>query len=890
MAKEIKFRIRLSVDGKEQLVTATTSSRDLQKNLDAARSSAIRFRDAMLTMNQMGQAFQGLISGLSQVNSALSSYTQAYATQEQNEQRLATVMRERMNATAADVEQMKALAAAQQQLGIIGDEVQLAGMQQLATFIHQKDTLAQLVPAMNNLIAQQKGYNATAGDAQTIGNLLGKAMQGQATALRRVGISFDETQEKVLKFGTESERASMLAEIITQNVGNMNAELRQTTSGQMKALSNTMGDLSEKVGAVMMPFQGIMQQVTQLGFLFLSLGQIVSTARGVMIALGAAIKSTGIASLFFSKQAYIQTAATLMLNGASKATALSLAALKVALRGLLIASGIGAVIAGLTIVVEKLMNASDKADDSLDDMANSANEVSQAYTQAKSSIDLNIAKLKDLINQKQQGKNVTKQEKEMLSQLNNTYGETMGYFASVEAWYKALTANSEVYCEQMVIEAQTRRLANQIAEKREKQRSITRNDDGSRKRYGTKRDTQLVATGQVDAGDGKVLPTYETKEIVGTSPIEKAQKAYDELGKSIAADEKQLDALVKKGAQLKMPVTGASTAPAPAGSGSKVKTQKTDTKRTAEEAKWQEGSLADLENKLSEQQDKLKNQNLNLEEQVEIYGEIIQLNKQINTLKEQQAKADIEARGRMLAKDSGLADIASGLTDGSKLSVGIELKPQIDTKALEESMERLKNATQDGLAKIPTIAGLTTDNFKTAANALGEFGGAMQEMGRLVKDEGLQVAGIVAEAIANIALGYARATAEAASLTPFGWIAFAAAGLGQMLAMISAIHSATGYATGGIVGGTSYNGDKLFARLNSGEMVLNKTQQAKLWNMINNGTAIGAVRPATAGVAGVAGMAGGNVRFELEGRKLVGVLSNETRIGSRSGRRTNIKL
>jgi len=45
-----------------------------------------------------------------------------------------------------------------------------------------------------------------------------------------------------------------------------------------------------------------------------------------------------------------------------------------------------------------------------------------------------------------------------------------------------------------------------------------------------------------------------------------------------------------------------------------------------------------------------------------------------------------------------------------------------------------------------------------------------------------------------------------------------------------------GYAGGGIVGGSSFNGDKIPARLNSGEMVLNKTQQSKLWNTINFGT------------------------------------------------------
>lgn len=611
MAKEIKFKIRLTVDGKEQLVTATTTTRDLAKNLDAARSSAIRFRDSILTINQMGQAFQGLMSGLSAISSAMSTYTQAFAVQEQNEQRLATVMRERMNASARDIEQMKEMAAAQQRIGIIGDEVQLAGMQQVATFLKEKDSLAVLLPAMNNLIAQQRGYAATAGDAQQIGNLMGKAMQGQAAALRRVGITFNEAQEQVLKFGTESERANMLAEIITQNVGNMNAELRNTDSGKMKAVANDIGDIGEQIGKVMMPFQGLMQQITQIGFMVMGLGQIFTSLKAVMMVLGTTTRRLIVASGLFSKQAYIQSAATIMLGGASKTTALALAGLKMAIRGLLISTGVGAAIAALTYAIELLMNSSDDTAESIESMTDAANEASQAYVQAKSSIELNIAKLKNLITAKQQGKNVTKQEAEMLTTLNNTYGETMGYFSSVEAWYKALIANSKAYCDQMVIEAQMRRLANQIAEKREKQRAITTNDDGSKRHYSTKRETRAVATGQVDAGDGKVIPVYETKEIAGTSQIEKAQRQYDYLGASIRADEKAMQDLVKTSAKIKMPVTGAATPPSATsttkggnrpGKTGDAKPDKKEQLKLIEEAK----TYRDLENNLRYYQEQLE--------------------------------------------------------------------------------------------------------------------------------------------------------------------------------------------------------------------------------------------------------------------------------------------
>lgn len=43
------------------------------------------------------------------------------------------------------------------------------------------------------------------------------------------------------------------------------------------------------------------------------------------------------------------------------------------------------------------------------------------------------------------------------------------------------------------------------------------------------------------------------------------------------------------------------------------------------------------------------------------------------------------------------------------------------------------------------------------------------------------------------------------------------------------------FADGGIVGGNSYTGDRLLARVNSGEMVLNKSQQQELFKQINSG-------------------------------------------------------
>ena len=195
----------------------------------------------------------GVVMGVKKIISAVKEYVDLAQKQILAEKKLATILKERTNANSAQIKSILELTEAQQQLGVIGDEVQIAGAQQLATFVRETSTIETLIPAMNNLLAQQKGLNATQEDAVNIGNLVGKVLNGQYESLSRVGISFSEAQKEVLKYGTESERASMLAKIITENVGNMNAELAKTDAGKIQQAKNMLGDFKEEIGKFLMP-------------------------------------------------------------------------------------------------------------------------------------------------------------------------------------------------------------------------------------------------------------------------------------------------------------------------------------------------------------------------------------------------------------------------------------------------------------------------------------------------------------------------------------------------------------------------------------------------------------------------------------------------------------
>ena len=211
----------------------------------------------------------------------------AYDAQAASEVKLAQVMRNTMGATNDQIQSILDLTSAQQGLGIVGDEVQLAGAQELATYLGLTDSLQTLIPVMNDMIAQQYGFNASAESATNIATMMGKVMNGQVGALSRYGYTFDEAQEKILKYGNEAQRAAMLAEVVEQSVGGMNAALAATPTGRMKQLSSVMGDIKEQFG----------QAVRTIGTVFLPVLNVVAKVLAAIATLANKVAQT-IASVF----------------------------------------------------------------------------------------------------------------------------------------------------------------------------------------------------------------------------------------------------------------------------------------------------------------------------------------------------------------------------------------------------------------------------------------------------------------------------------------------------------------------------------------------------------------------------------------------------------------
>lgn len=899
MAKEVSFTIK--VDDKGTLKKVTMDAEQLGRAVRSVQDESEKAKRSVLTWAETAQAIDVLQSSIGELQGVVSDLTSAYQVQLVAETQIETIMRQRMAATDEQIHSIKNLCSAQQELGVIGDEVQLSGAQQMATFLQNKRSLDVLIPAMNNLLAQQNGLNATNQDAVSIGNMMGKAMQGQVETLQRVGITFDESQKKVLQYGTESERAAMLAKVITQNVGNMNAELAKTDAGKQKQLENTLGDIKEQMGALV---QGIAPYVTMASQITVTITGVVKLTTSLYAATKAfgtvtvAVEAASRAKVGMTAIARVLTAT---LNGeavGATTAAVATRALSAAVKGLLISTGVGVAIWLLVEAIGQLTSSSDNAADKVDDLTEAEQRAKQAHQQTaqeiagvRSEMDLNILKLKNFKGSKEE-------EKKLVGEMNTKYGEAMGYYSTVAQWYTALTKNSKMYCDQMINEITLRNLANEAANLRQQQHDLLKDENGKTRTYSTKRKIKTIT--HVSGGDPNAPDvTIEKREEVGSSELEKAQAKYNRLRRRERVIHKRMQAMVDKSASY-VHTEGYSATP-PSGTGGRVGSGGTTNHTPSVTDKkddplkgsidWYTKAIDEKKRQLSATANEATAKSLNNEMEA-LQRELYFLKVRIGV----EVPPPIEVKKTIKPMAEQLQE---SFDDMQKYLKEHPLQVQADPKRLEkltqkmEDFEKIKGlgnvdlgnfeGVRKAMTDIQGIVDPTAKGFAAAGTACQALGGAMQQLGG---DSAAAKAGLVMAAIGQLALSLATAMTDAAKQSWITWLAFGISGTAQLVSMVATISQ---FATGGIVGGNSKSGDRVLARVNSGEMILNAAQQAQLFAIAN-----GRMQPTVntdvltglmAGGAG--GVKAGSVVGKIRGRDIVLVTANETRSNRR---RSNIKI
>lgn len=165
--------------------------------------------------------------------------------------------------TQQQVDEINDLTAALEKKGVIDADNLKSGVAQLSTFGLTTNMVKQLTPALADLTVNQAGVNATAQDFEASANVMAKALNGQFGVLEKSGIRFTEAQQKMIQYGTETERISALQEGFAQNLKFTNETARQTSAGGMAALQVQIGNISENIGAALVPaLTMLMEKIT----------------------------------------------------------------------------------------------------------------------------------------------------------------------------------------------------------------------------------------------------------------------------------------------------------------------------------------------------------------------------------------------------------------------------------------------------------------------------------------------------------------------------------------------------------------------------------------------------------------------------------------------------
>lgn len=548
MAKEVKFTVRLNVDGKDKIVTATSSVADLQRAVDNAKSSAARLRESLINANQSVLMMQNAVSALANVSGVLDNLT-AESRSFGAAMKAANTMAgkdaagfDKLKGQVADLsktipmardalanglyqvisngvpednwisylessarsavggiadvgEVVKVTSTIIKNYGLewsaaqdIQDKIQLTAKNGVTSFEQLAAALpsvtgqaAQLGVSFTEMLAVMSTLTGVTGNTAEVSTQLASVL----TALTKessksqkmaeaMGISFNaasikaaggfrnflmeldktitaytaktgELKESVyaklfgraealrLVNGLTGQMADKFAEnikVLDDSAGTMAAayeDMASTNASKLQMMKNQWGQYTDYIAGAVGGIQPILNFGSQLGMTAVGVASMAKAFQQLHIAQALASKSMyrtiAIYTLFGTNSRRVAAATHVMANS-FRSAATKAVALKIAMRGLLAATGIGIALAALGVIVAKMAGSFDSAGDAaagaadgLEDFGESADSVKQAYDNALESTysDL-MAKYEQL---KQGWKSLSKEQEKVAWIKNN---------------------------------------------------------------------------------------------------------------------------------------------------------------------------------------------------------------------------------------------------------------------------------------------------------------------------------------------------------------------------------------------------------------------------------------------------------------------------------------
>ena len=222
----------------------STGFKQFKAHLKQSMSLSQRFKEVTgSTLGKLAIGYFSITGLVSQYNKAV----EASNYQIEQEAKLYNTLRAQ-NFRDDQIKSIIDMTGELQKLGVVGDEVTIAGAQRLATFRMQESSIKKLLPVMQDMLVKEKGLNGTGQDMEGIASIFAKAMNGQTMVLKRNGIVLSEREEQLLKVGTEEQKVALLAEAVRRSVGEQNKEFLKTPEGKIINAKNRIGDLYETWG------------------------------------------------------------------------------------------------------------------------------------------------------------------------------------------------------------------------------------------------------------------------------------------------------------------------------------------------------------------------------------------------------------------------------------------------------------------------------------------------------------------------------------------------------------------------------------------------------------------------------------------------------------------
>jgi len=281
---------------KEVKVKLTLDDKDFKKKIKEDEKQTDSF---IAKIKKHEESFRKIGFALTGVVTAgiltMKSWLKEFEVQERANKRLETIMTTVVHATREQIESIKELANEYQKISVIADDVATAGASQLASYALTTEQIKKLMPALTDLAVATYGVNVSQEQAIQTANMLGKALAGYPSLLKRVGIVFNDAQAEILRTGTQMERVNVLAEIIKQNYGGLATEMLKTTEGTLVQIGNLWGELKEELGEfVAIGLKPILTVFSKTIKIFMDLPKPIKITVAAFTMLGTTLATIGV--------------------------------------------------------------------------------------------------------------------------------------------------------------------------------------------------------------------------------------------------------------------------------------------------------------------------------------------------------------------------------------------------------------------------------------------------------------------------------------------------------------------------------------------------------------------------------------------------------------------